>query len=62
MQAAEVGDLLKGQGRIVHKPDGRRLGHQNFVHVGLQKHLRPAFRPGGSSAITYSAHGGENKP
>jgi len=34
MQAAEIGDLLKGQSGIVHQPDGGGLGHQGLVFDG----------------------------
>jgi hypothetical protein len=37
VQITEVGDLLEAQRRIVHEPDGRRLGHQDVGHAVLQK-------------------------
>src|SRR3712207_7346799 len=33
VQAAEVGDLIEREARILDQPDGRRLGHQGFVHA-----------------------------
>ena len=32
VQAAEVGDLVKGQGGVVDEPDRSGLGHQNVAH------------------------------
>jgi hypothetical protein len=37
VQTAEVGDLFKAQRRVVHEPDGGRLGHQDVGHAVLQK-------------------------
>ena len=31
MQMAEIGDLLEGEGRVFHQPDGGGLGHEGRV-------------------------------
>ncbi len=39
VQAAEIGDLLEGQARVVHEPHGRGFRHQRSIH-----HLLPRTR------------------
>jgi hypothetical protein len=35
VQAAELGDLVEGQARVLDQPDGRGLRHQRSIHAKL---------------------------